>query len=82
VRGIGFAPYVIDVRVIAGVNGRAVGVGCQLTKTCDTSVAWDKAHLEELLINVGSSAGDAGSQGVLRRIAGSERGNERSPTVL
>ena len=60
VRGIGLATYVIDGRVIAGVNGRAVGVGCQLAKT---GVAWD---LAELLVNVGRSPSDAGSQCVLR----------------
>lgn len=48
-RDIGLATYIIDVRALAGVNGRVVGVGYQLAHTC---VAWD---LAELLVNVGCS---------------------------
>jgi len=61
--------------VIAGINGFALGGGCELALACDIRVASDKAKLGQPEVNLGVIPGFAGTQR-LSRLAGVAKAKE------
>ena len=54
--------------VIAGINGFALGGGCELTLACDIRIASDKAKLGQPEVNLGVIPGFAGTQRLSRLV--------------
>lgn len=61
--------------VIAGVNGFALGGGCELALACDIRIASDKAKLGQPEVNLGVIPGFAGTQR-LSRLVGTAKAKE------
>lgn len=52
--------------VIAGINGYALGGGCELAVSCDLRIASEKAKIGELEVTLGITPGFAGAQRIRR----------------
>jgi enoyl-CoA hydratase len=61
--------------VIAGINGFALGGGCELALACDIRIASDKAKLGQPEVNLGVIPGFAGTQR-LSRLVGTAKAKE------
>jgi len=63
-RGIQRIPraiYALNVPIIAGVNGPAVGAGCDLATMCDIRIGSETAMFAESFVNLGIIPGDGGA---------------------
>jgi len=69
----------LEVPVIAAVNGPAIGAGCDLTMMCDIRIASEKAIFAESFVKVGLIPGDGGSW-LLPRTVGRSRAAEMTFT--
>ena len=69
----------LEVPVIAAVNGPAIGAGCDLSMMCDIRIASDKAFFAESFVKVGLIPGDGGSW-LLPRTVGRSRAAEMTFT--
>lgn len=69
----------LEVPVIAGVNGAAMGAGCDLTCMCDLRIAGESAKFAESFVKLGLIAGDGGSW-LLPRVIGWSKAAEMALT--
>lgn len=65
----------ISIPVIAGINGYALGAGCDTALSCDFRIVSDNATMGETFIDVGLVSGDGGAF-LLPRLIGEERAKE------
>jgi enoyl-CoA hydratase/carnithine racemase len=73
------AMQLIEVPVIAAVNGPAIGAGFDLANMCDLRIGSTAAQFGETFINLGIMAGDGGAW-FLRRLIGAQRAAELTLT--
>ncbi len=70
---------VLEVPVIAAVNGAAIGAGCDLTLMCDIRIAAKSAKFAESFIKLGIVPGDGGAW-LLPRVVGFSKACEMALT--
>lgn len=70
---------ILEVPLIAAVNGPAMGAGCDLACMCDIRVASTKASFGEIFVKLGLIPGDAGCW-FLQRVVGYARAAEMALT--
>lgn len=68
VQRIPLAFQMLEVPVIAAVNGPAMGVGCDLACMCDIRIASDRAIFAESFVKVGLVPGDGGAWFLTRAV--------------
>lgn len=69
------AMQMIEIPVIAAVNGPAIGAGFDLVNMCDIRIGSTQAQFGETFVNLGIMAGDGGAW-FLRRVVGAQRAAE------
>ena len=69
------AMQMIEVPVIAAVNGPAIGAGFDLVNMCDIRIGSTAAQFGETFVNLGIMAGDGGGW-YLQRVVGAQRAAE------
>jgi enoyl-CoA hydratase/carnithine racemase len=69
------AMQMIEIPVIAAVNGPAIGAGFDLVNMCDIRIGSTSAQFGETFINLGLMAGDGGGW-FLRQVVGAQRAAE------
>ena len=69
----------LEVPLIAAVNGAAIGAGCDLAMMCDIRIASERASFAESFVQLGLIPGDGGTW-FLQRAVGSERAAEMTFT--
>ena len=79
IQRIPLALNLVDVPIIAAVNGAAIGAGCDLTMMCDIRIASTYAKFGETFLNLGIIPGDGGSW-YLTRLVGYARAAEMTFT--
>ncbi|MDB5929909.1 MAG: Enoyl-CoA hydratase/isomerase, partial [Polaromonas sp.] len=81
-RGIQRIPrafQMLEVPIIAAVNGPAIGAGCDLASMCDIRIASELARFAESFVKLGIIPGDGGCW-LLPRIVGASRAAEMALT--
>ena len=73
------AMQMIEVPVIAAVNGPAIGAGFDLVNMCDIRIGSAEAQFGETFVNLGIMAGDGGGW-YLQRVVGAQRAAELTLT--
>ena len=69
----------LEVPLIAGVNGPAIGAGCDLAMMCDIRIASERASFAESFVQIGLIPGDGGTW-FLPRAIGYQRAAEMTFT--
>ena len=69
------AMQMIEIPVIAAVNGPAIGAGFDLVNMCDIRIGSTAAQFGETFVNLGIMAGDGGGW-YLQRVVGAQRAAE------
>jgi enoyl-CoA hydratase/carnithine racemase len=69
------AMQIIEIPVIAAVNGPAIGAGFDLVNMCDIRIGSAEAQFGETFVNLGIMAGDGGGW-YLQRVVGAQRAAE------
>jgi enoyl-CoA hydratase/carnithine racemase len=69
------AMQMIEIPVIAAVNGPAIGAGFDLVNMCDIRIGSTQAQFGETFVNLGIMAGDGGGW-YLQRVVGAQRAAE------
>jgi len=73
------AMQMIEIPVIAAVNGPAIGAGFDLVNMCDIRIGSAEAQFGETFVNLGIMAGDGGGW-YLQRVIGAQRAAELTLT--
>lgn len=73
------AMQALEIPVIAGINGLAIGAGCDLALMCDIRVAGDRAKLAESFLRLGLVSGIGGAW-FLTRLVGPAKAMEMTLT--
>jgi len=73
------AMQMIEIPVIAAVNGPAIGAGFDLVNMCDIRIGSAEAQFGETFVNLGIMAGDGGGW-YLQRVVGAQRAAELTLT--
>lgn len=73
------AMEVVEVPIIAAVNGPAIGAGCDLACMCDVRIAAESARFAESFVKLGIIPGDGGAF-LLPRIVGFAKASEMALT--
>src|SRR3954469_23603759 len=70
---------VLEVPIIAAVNGPAIGAGCDLACMCDIRIAGESARFAESFVKLGIIPGDGGAW-LLQRVVGFSKAAEMTFT--
>ncbi len=79
IQRIPLAFEVVEVPIIAAVNGPAIGAGCDLACMCDIRIAGESARFAESFVKLGIIPGDGGAW-LLPRVVGMSKAAEMSYT--